>query len=187
MSDRPTCCLVIGHRPGSQGARSITGVSEYAFNDSLAVQIEAATRDVDVELVYRDDDEGGYDRLPDQINAKEPDFIVSLHFNAHTSARASGSEVLFWHGSAEGEKLAVMCLGEIIEALRLPSRGVKPRRPGERGAHLLQHTAAPCIIAEPFFGTNPHDWNSAVERVGSLICAYALTIEKYAQTIPAPA
>lgn len=178
--EKPLCCLVVGHRPGAGGAVSVGGVSEYDFNAALARDIAAATFGVEVRIVHRDDDAGGYNRLPGQINAIEPDFVVSMHFNSFSDPDASGSEVLHWPGSSGGYRLAQTLLTEFVEALGLPNRGAKTRGSG-RGSTLLGGTVAPCVIAEPFFGSNPGDWRAATEKRDLLATGYKRALEEYAE------
>lgn len=184
----PSVALVIGHRPGSPGAVSTgadcapAGVSEYDFNRALSRMVKAGVSgSIEVEIMSREDTPDGYRELPGRINAAEPSFIVSMHFNAHELERASGTEALYWHGSKAGRDLAFLCQTQFLDVLELHDRGLKPRGWDDRGGYLLGKTAAPCVICEPFFGSNPGDWEVAWNSRGALARAYAQAIENYAE------
>lgn len=174
------CCLVIGHTPEAPGAVNVRAqLTEFEFNDRIAKIIEQKVRGVDVELVYRGRP-NQYNQLPAKINSHSPEFIISLHANAFNGS-ASGTEVLYWHTSAGGKRLARVLQNHLLVALGLPDRGIKPRQAGDRGGHLLRFTAAPCVIAEPFFIDNDHDLGRAQGRLDELARAYATTIEEYGE------
>ncbi len=166
--------LVIGHHKKMKGARNKDlGVWEFDFNSKLAKRIQQKVTQGEVELVWRDT----YRELPWKINRIGPDFIISLHCNAF-NGKVSGSEVLYYHTSTKGKKIAQILLKEIVNALELKSRGIKGRRKGGRGGYLLYYTYAPCVIGEPFFIDNNEDLLCAQKKFEKLVSAYARTIDK---------
>ncbi len=170
------CALVIGHKNTSPGAvNANSGISEFAFNESLALQIERLTQSAHVQRVYR----RTYSQLPGDINDLAPDFVVSLHANAF-NRRASGTEVLYWHRSEAGKAIAQILLDALVEHLGLTNRGLKPKTSEDRGGLLLRYTCAPCIIAEPFFIDNDGDLARAQEDLGGLAASYAGAIDAMA-------
>ena len=173
------CALVIGHKKASPGAiNKKTGITEFEFNDDLAIRIEKKVENVDIQRVYR----RTHQELPDDINALNPDFIVSLHCNAFNT-KASGTEVLYYHRSEKGKKMAEILLKYLVEYLNLPNRGIKPKTAEDRGGYLLRYTKAPCVIAEPFFIDNDDDLARAQEDIGGLAEAYARAIEEIAKVV----
>ncbi len=173
------CALVIGHKKRSPGAVNENfGISEFDFNEDLALRIEKKVNTVDVQRVYR----RTYQELPDDINALNPDFIISLHCNAFNT-RASGTEVLYYHRSEKGKMMAEILLKHLVEHLKLPNRGPKPKTAEDRGGYLLRYTKAPCVIAEPFFIDNDEDLSRALEDKDGLAEAYAQAIEEIASVI----
>ncbi len=115
---RQLCALVIGHKKASPGAvNRRTGLTEFAFNEDLAMRIERQVRKVGIQRVYR----RTYRELPDDINALGPDFIVSLHCNAF-DGRSSGTEVLCYHRSGNGWRIAGILQRRLMESVRLPDR-----------------------------------------------------------------
>ncbi len=176
---RRLCALVIGHKKASPGAvNPSSGLTEFAFNDELSRLIEQEVQGVDVQRVYR----RTYETLPHDINALSPDFIVSLHCNAF-DRRASGTEVLYYHRSSRGKRLAEIVLKHLVNHLRLPNRGLKPCTAEDRGGYLLRYTKAPCVIAEPFFIDNDEDLARAQEDTRGLARAYARAVEEAARVL----
>ncbi len=174
------CALVIGHKKASPGAvNARTGLTEFAFNEDLAMRIETRIRaTVAIQRVYR----RTYRELPDDINALDPDFVVSLHCNAF-DGQASGTEVLYYHRSQRGRHMAATLQQKLVAALGLPDRGIQPRTTEDRGGYLLRYTRAPCVIAEPFFIDNDADLARAQADPDALAAAYAQAIEVMASEI----
>jgi N-acetylmuramoyl-L-alanine amidase len=168
-----TIALVVGHKETAKGAYNIThNISEFDFNNRLAIDISNKTSEY-ITIIYR----SGYKALPDVINIIDPIFVVSLHCNAFNT-KASGSEVLYYHSSTRGKKLATVFQEKIKAVLNLPDRGVKSKSAEDRGGYLLRYTNAPCIICEPFFIDNDSDLETARENYVELVNAYASAIEE---------
>lgn len=170
------CALVIGHKKSSPGASNKnSGITEFEFNDALAIDIEKEIDSVEVQRIYR----RTYSTLPEDINELKPDFIISLHCNAFDES-ASGTEVLYYHRSSKGKLMAEALNANLIDALKLKDRGIRPKSSEDRGGYLLKKTNAPCIIAEPFFIDNDYDLKTALKNRDALIKAYATAIETIA-------
>ena len=183
--DLKTCALVVGHRPGAKGASSTEPmrVDEFDYNNALAPMIQARVTQADVLVVLRDDNQQGYNRLPGKINNHKPDFIVSLHCNAFSSSAAHGTEMLYFHKSTKGHKMAKVLQRHVVAALGLKNRFTKAKTVNDRGGHLLKHTNAPCVICEPFFMSNLNDMQTALDRRNELAAAYAAAIDEIATTL----
>ncbi len=172
------CALVIGHKKSSPGASNEMGLTEFAFNEKLAMEIEDEVNDVVTQRIYR----RTYNTLPSDINEFNPDFIISLHCNAFNKT-ASGTEVLYYHRSIKGKLMAEILNEKLLEALELNNRGIKPKSAEDRGGYLLKSTLAPCVIAEPFFIDNNSDLKVVIDKRDALIKAYASSIESIANSI----
>lgn len=172
------CALVIGHKKSSPGASNEMGLTEFAFNEKLAMEIEDEVNDVVTQRIYR----RTYNTLPSDINEFNPDFIISLHCNAFNKT-ASGTEVLYYHRSTKGKLMAEILNEKLLEALGLNNRGIKPKSAEDRGGYLLKSTVAPCVIAEPFFIDNNSDLKIVIDKRDALIKAYATSIESIANSI----
>lgn len=172
------CALVIGHKKSSPGAsNNSSGLTEFVFNDKLALDIEEEISGVQVQRVYR----RTYNSLPGDINELNPDFIVSLHCNAFDGS-ASGTEVLYYHRSTKGKLIAGILNEQLVQALDLKNRGLKPKTAEDRGGYLLKNTIAPCVIAEPFFIDNNEDLKTAIDKRDLLVKAYTNGIEAIAKS-----
>ena len=173
------CALVIGHKKKSPGAANVDAkLAEFNFNEELARRIETMTVNAEIQRVYR----RTYKSLPDDINELGPDFIVSLHCNAF-NRKASGTEVLYHHKSRKGERLAGILLRHLVDHLKLPNRGIKPRTAEDRGGYLLRYTKAPCVIGEPFFIDNDDDLAKAQGDLDGLAAAYANAIDEFSAEV----
>jgi len=174
------CVIAIGHRRKSPGALNVmTGLSEFIFNETLAHDIKQKCTDVEIIILYRHT----YRKLPADINAKEPDFIISLHCNAFNT-EASGSEVLYYHNSQKGKHHAEILQHHIVMALGLKDRGIKAKHVEDRGGYLLKETDATCNIVEPFFIDNDDDLRRAIDNKQGLVDAYVNAISIIANLHP---
>lgn len=173
------CALVIGHKKSSSGASNqSSNLSEFDFNDKLAIEIEQKVSGVEVQRVYR----RTINTLPHDINDLNPDFIISLHCNAFNQS-ASGTEVLYYHRSKKGKEMASALNTRLVKALGLNNRGIKAKSAEDRGGSLLKNTNAPCVIAEPFFIDNDSDLKMANDNREQLVKAYANGIKAIAKLI----
>jgi N-acetylmuramoyl-L-alanine amidase len=147
----------IGHSETDSGAISQDGkTQEHRFNETEFVPLiakELRLKGFDVVVMEQIKSFG---ELPARINAMKPDVILSIHSNAYNN-RASGTEVLYFNGSKRGKNLADILERKMVAVLRLPERGTKPLKAGDRGFALVKLTAAPCVILEPEFLDNPGD------------------------------
>jgi N-acetylmuramoyl-L-alanine amidase len=171
-----------GKRDG--GAVSAGGVSEWTFNRDLAFQIDRILREKGVQSFVIDDYRGsGYTDsmrwLASEIKAKGATVAIECHFNAATGT-AKGHEWLFWQTSKGGKALATALRGAYEEAFPLSvNRGIKAKVSGERGGEFLKLTHCPTVIAEPFFGDNAQEWQTASSSVSAMAEAMATGICDY--------
>jgi N-acetylmuramoyl-L-alanine amidase len=171
--------LVIGHKKSSPGAvNQRTGLNEFNFNDDLAITIEKKVLQTAIQRVYR----RTYKELPGDINALNPDFVLSLHCNAY-NGRASGTEVLYYHQSEIGKRIAEILQKHLVEFLGLRDRGIKEKTSEDRGGFLLRYTRSPCVIAEPFFIDNDDDLAAAQNDIDSFANIYAIAIDKISSEV----
>jgi len=175
--------LVVGHKEASQGAVNIVSeMTEFRFNDDLVNRIIieglASGSKHDLLKVLRDT----YRELPEKINRIRPDFAISFHANAFNS-RVSGTEVLFYHRSVMGPKMALILQKYMCELLHLPDRKIKAVTVEGRGGYLLCHVKCPIVIVEPFFIDNDEDLTIATEKKGEMAKMFVSAIEEISQLI----
>ena len=174
--------LCVGHsRQGDSGASSVDGTTEWDYNCDLAEKITSKTRqDVRVYNTYNGNGYTGAMRwLAKKLKADGAQFAIELHFNA-AGPQATGHEWLYWHTSDQGRLIARALRDSFEDSFpQLASRGIKSRAKGSRGAMFLRTTHMPACIAEPFFGTNPEDWDLAVNHKQGIAEAIAGGLKLY--------
>jgi N-acetylmuramoyl-L-alanine amidase len=171
-----------GRRDG--GAVSVGGVSEWTFNLDLAQEIDRILRERGVVSFIVSDYRGsGYTDsmrwLASELKSRKATVAIELHFNAATGT-AKGHEWLYWGHSKRGKALADALRGAYSESFpQAVSRGSKAKVTGERGGEFLKLTHCPAVIAEPFFGDNPQEWQTASSSVSTIAEAMATGIIDY--------
>lgn len=177
--------IVVGHLPTSidGGAyNSDIGMSEFDFNNQLAPKLAEKLREHNMipVIIYRE----SYKLLPDQVNQTNADLCVSLHCNAFDSD-PNGSEVLYYHASSNGKRLAQLIQEQVVACLGLPDRGVKPidydytGKANDAGGWLVEKTKMPCVIAEMFFIDSNSSLTLALNNIDELASNMAKGIASY--------
>ncbi len=163
--------IVVGHSEDSRGAiNPRTNIAEYDFNRSLAQLIQDEINDIysttvkyTSVILYRNN---GYAKLPSEVNLTKADICISLHANAFNGG-AEGCETLYYHSSEKGQLLAALVQGEVNAVIGNRNRGIKAKHSEDRGGYLLNQTAMPCIITEPFFIDNDNDFELGRKSLSS--------------------
>ncbi len=179
--------ICVGHsRLGDKGAVSASGTQEWHYNKKIAelLRLELRRRNINC-VVFSSYQGGGYGSamawIATQLNMFNVDFAVELHFNASDNAQANGYEFLYWNTSKRGKKICQIF--QQVFQKRYPKntdRGIKALTLGSRGALFTRLTAMPCVILEPFFGSNVDEWEhfgKSQSGVIDLSEAYADAIE----------
>ncbi len=186
----PLCVIDIGHHPDAPGADGILNgkkITEFAFNKPLADLIAAKVKNARIHIIYRDSgDTAGRKGLPAKTNALKPNFVIALHANS-SDPMSHGSEVLYYHTSTQGKKLATILQREFLAKLGLRDRKIKPIDSAGRGGDQLAMTRAPIVLGEPFFIGNPEEFAKVAAKKDELATAYATAIDEYAASLANPA
>ena len=66
---------------------------------------------------------------------------------------------MYYHKSKQGKAIAQIFQNNMLSALGLSNRGLKPISAEDRGGYLLRYTNAPCVLIEPFFIDNNSDFD----------------------------
>lgn len=175
--------LIVGHSVKDGGAVNANGMSEYLFNDQLARKVAPLLVAMGHEplIVYRD---CSYSKLPAKVNATGASLALSLHCNAFNT-EASGSEVLHYYKSKNGERLAGLIQSEVVKVMQLPDRGLRPvntaheGKKGDKGGWLCAKTMMPTVIIEPLFIDNDYDLARGKSRMVELAQAIVKGVVKY--------
>ncbi len=170
------CALIIGHKASRPGAcNSKHQMCEYQFNDSLAVEIYDQMKvdhpHIHLVIIHR----RSYKTLPDDINAVNPIFAISMHCNA-VNTKLNFTETLYYHRSSRGKILAAILQQNMVEALGFRDRGIRPKTVEDRGGTLLKHTNMPVVIAEPFCIDNDVAFETVMVKYDDLRNAYIDTL-----------
>jgi len=181
--------LAVGHsRAKDKGAVGFDGTTtEWTYNRTLAHFITLYLDDnIDVTII---DTYKGNSYKEAMLNLKltvdplDPLLVVELHFNSFSDPKANGYEALYWHSSKRGKQAAEAFVQAMYNAF--PShtnRGAKAIQGNSaRGSRFLRTLKAPCVILEPFFGSNPEEWqrfNAEPTGKQQLGKAVALSINK---------
>lgn len=180
----PHIAICVGHsRPDDNGAVSSGGQSEWEYNSRLATAIVGWLDGCGCTTVIIDAYEGGnyvdaITWLVDELETRQVDAAIELHFNSYSDEAARGHEWLYWHESEAGLALAQALDRSFRSSVsEIPAREVKGLSEGN-GSFFLGSTHCPSVIGEPFFGSSPADWEIAtnVERIAQ---AYAAGIREW--------
>ena len=167
MSGISVICIDPGHGgrfPGASGAISV----EKHLNLELAnVLRELLASDYEVVMTREEDVDlapGIDNRMTARsadlrercriCNDSKADLFVSIHYNSFHTEAAHGFEVLHWHSSIRGGRLAGLILSEfggVEDLFGVRKRGVKPRK----NIYVLGHTRPPAVLVEAGFISNP--------------------------------
>lgn len=103
-----------------------------------------ATRSSDVSMVLSD--RAGIS------NEKRPDFFLSIGQNSFPNSSASGTEIYYYRGDVQGEKLASLIIEELCSSLGVKNRGVRTA-----DFYLLREVKASALIIQLLYISNPND------------------------------
>ena len=182
--------ICVGHsRPDDMGALSVTGVNEWMFNVRVAFHVQRYLEKRGIKSIIYDEYHGiGYTAsikwLAQTLKADGVTLAIELHFNA-ASASAQGCEMLYYHRSASGKRLATSLQREVLREYDTKDRGIKPLKRFSRGGAFLVNTKCVAVLCEPFFGTNPRDWEKFSTTRTVLAEAYARGIKTFLSEVSA--
>jgi len=162
-----TLVLAVGHsRELDAGAVAYDGETyEWHYNTTLSQKIaDYLPKHINTTIInhYEGDSYTESMRwLKKTVDPLNADLVCELHFNSFSNPNVNGHEMLYWNSSSKG----LIAASNINDAMNedFPEntdRGVKKVTHGERGAGFLYGPKAPCVIIEPFFGSNPDEWKA---------------------------
>lgn len=171
MNRLPKALIMIGHDLYHQGAKNSTyNLSEWAVNNKVAehlLELNKKNSVFDIEIAnmqgreilkYNPKKDGCLSKW-EYENSVEPDCYLELHFNSAKKRKngsyPEGCEMLHWHNSTKGTKLATLLLKNIVRKEQV-NRGLKPKyNIKSRGGLSLGKTKSPAVILEPAFISSP--------------------------------
>lgn len=184
-SRRPLIGICVGHsRKGDSGASSLSGASEWTYNQKVAeiLRLELEKNNIN-SVVFTKYDGTGYTGamtwLAAQLGLLKVDFAVELHFNSADTGAARGFEFLYWRTSKKGQAIASVFQQTFKKKFPMNlSRGTKGLSKEDRGGLFVRLPSMPCVILEPFFGSNTREWEIFGSEYGQKLLG-----ETYAEAI----
>lgn len=138
-----------GHDPGAIG---LGGIYEKKLTSTIANRVADRLRNAGAQVTNTRDGDY-YVSLEQRVaisNSNQTDAFISLHFNAFPILSAQGISTFYFSDS--GQRLANHVQASLYSNVILHNRGVI-----REDFHVLRNTAAPGVLIELGFITNPHD------------------------------
>jgi len=85
-------------------------------------------------------------------NDKRPDLFLSIGQNCFSNPTASGTEIYYYRGDSQGEKLSKLIMENVSGSLGLKNRGVRMA-----DFYLLREIKASSVIIQLLYTSNPQD------------------------------
>jgi len=171
--------ITVGHSFKSGGAVGSAGLSEWNFNNQLALDVYMQLDNPTLYRVfYRDELRyiPAMNKLHKEIDEWGAKIDIEMHFNASRNKDAEGSEVLY--RSQRGKIVAQIIQNKIVQNLvGTVNRGVKQRLTG-RGSYGLKIGKSISVIVEPFFAEEQRFFDYKSENYKNLVSAYVEAIQE---------
>ena len=153
--------LTAGHTGANSGAQCAeTHFDEGAENIWLRNRIaEILTNKYNL-IVLIDEDEATLQRVKKRIELDAPyiDFVIDIHFNAHTNPQARGAEAIVSDDATTLELRFASRLAHVTaDALDIPLRSIKSELETPHRRLAMLHLTPQSIILEVCFCTSPED------------------------------
>ena len=162
----PTVVIDAGHGGDDPGKIGINGAPEKDINLRITEKLRQYLEADGIRVVLtRETEDGLYDasapnkkvqdmkRRIEKIEQTDPVLTVSIHQNRFDDPDVCGPQVFYAPGSVEGEKLARCVQESMNEALEVE----KPRKQMEGNYYIVKSGAAPAVIVECGFLSNPEE------------------------------
>jgi len=85
-------------------------------------------------------------------NSKRPDLFLSIGQNSFPNSTASGTELYYYRGDIQGQKLSKLIMESLVSALGLKDRGTRTAE-----FYLLREVKASAVIVQLLYISNPQD------------------------------
>lgn len=165
VGEEKTCIVIdAGHGGDDPGKVGINGKKEKDINLAIAKELKKKLEKDGIKVVLtRDSGEGLYSararnkKVDDMkkrcsiIDKANPVFTVSIHQNSYPEEYVKGAQVFYYGQSAEGEKLAKVLQGTLVQQLDQENHRVAK---ANESYYLLKKTKSPTVIVECGFLSN---------------------------------
>ncbi len=183
-NERFTVVVDAGHGGFDSGKVGADGTLEKDVNLQIAKKLEKilSASDVDV-IMTRTEDAGLYDENASNkkrqdmaarttlMNTAKPDCIVSIHQNSYPDSSIDGAQVFYYTGSDSGKTLATLIQQELVTDVDPSNHRVEK---SNSSYYLLKNSAAPIVIVECGFLSNPEESKKLVDDTYQQKLAWAI-------------
>lgn len=164
MEKKFKVAILVGHNSKQQGAFSKElNMSEWEYNKLIANYLHQ--KHVDMYDIYFRQPHQSYrsqmQEVLDEINKKNYDLVVELHFNSHTDDKAEGSTGLHYKANSK-TKYYLHIFQDLLKRIwGVVKRPLIPIQLSDinrvNGAYGVLKSKADYVLLEPFFGSNPQE------------------------------
>lgn len=166
INNKTVIVVDVGHGGSDPGKVSADGIKEKDVNLQIAGYLKdyLIAQDYTVYLT-RDTDRGLYDEnvsnkktsdLNNRIRffkEKNASYVVSIHQNSYPDTSPHGAQTFYFSGSQEGEAFAASIQRALTDMDKTNTR----REKASASYYLLKNSAAPAVIVECGFLSNPEE------------------------------
>jgi SpoIID/LytB domain protein len=134
--------------------KSINGLREKDVNLDVVQKLGGLLMTQGAEVFLTRDSDVGM-ALSDRAafsNVKRPDFFLSIGQNSFPNSTASGTEIYYYRGDEQGEKLSKLIMKNLSDSLGLKDRGARTAE-----YYLLREVKASAVIIQLLYISNPLD------------------------------
>ena len=166
-------CIDSGHGGNDPGKIGVAGTKEKEVNLAIALKLKKSLEKQNIRVVMtRTDDRNLADanatneKTSDMKNrvakmdSEQPDAVISIHQNSYTNSSAKGAQVFYYSESKEGKVLAEILQKSLIEHADPENHRMAK---ANTSYYILKNTAAPTVIVECGFLSNPTEEKKLLE------------------------
>jgi len=130
------------------------GLKEKDINLDIALRLEGMLKEAGAEvyMTRREDTKVLLSDRADLANRIRPHFFLSIHQNGFYNPGVSGTEVYYYNGDAEGERLGRCIMDCLIKDVNVLNKGVRPAN-----FYVLREAKVSSLQLELFYITNPEE------------------------------
>lgn len=143
-----------GHGGDNSGNGGPGGLQEKDVNLDIAMQLESllVKAGAEVHMTRREDMDVLLSYRIDMANKIKPHFFISIHQNAFYNPGVSGTEIYYYEGDKEGEKLGNSIMKRLEQEMHVLNKGVKTAN-----FFILREAKVRSVQLELFYITNPQE------------------------------
>lgn len=144
-----------GHGGESEGDEAgPSGLREKDVNLYIALRLAEYLKKngAEVKLTRDGDLDVPLPKRVEMINGIRPNFVISIHQNSFFAPGVSGTEVYFYRGDCDGEKMGRIILDNIVKTIGTVNRGNR-----NADFYILRESKVSSVVIECMYITNPEE------------------------------